>query len=55
MGLSCFSGQVLFIREFLVQFHGNELTIGLILANWLLLEAFGSFIFGLIRNPNFFY
>ncbi len=48
MGLSCFSAQVLFIREFLIQFYGNELTIGLILGNWLLSEAIGSFIYGII-------
>jgi len=55
MGASCFSGQVLFVREFLIIFNGNELTIGLILANWLLLEAMGSFAFGhisaKIRSP----
>ena len=48
MGLSCFSAQVLFIREFLIQFYGNELTIGFILGNWLLCEAIGSFAFGII-------
>jgi len=55
MGISCFSGQVLFVREFLIIFNGNELTIGLILANWLLLEAMGCFAFGhisaKIRSP----
>jgi Spermidine synthase len=55
MGISCFSGQVLFIREFLILFNGNELIIGLILANWLLLQAAGSFIGGIIslrlRSP----
>ncbi|MFH1092584.1 MAG: fused MFS/spermidine synthase [Candidatus Omnitrophota bacterium] len=49
MGLSCLSAQILFIREFLIQFNGNELTIGLILGNWLISEAIGSFVFGIIR------
>ena len=48
MGLTCFSAQVLFIREFLIQFYGNELTIGLILGSWLISEAIGSFVCGII-------
>ncbi len=36
------------MREFLIQFYGNELTIGLILGNWLLSEAIGSFVYGII-------
>lgn len=59
MGISCFGGQLLFIREFLIIFYGNELSIGLVLGNWLLLEAAGSFIFGKIsaklRNLNLSY
>ncbi|MBU4305906.1 MAG: hypothetical protein KJ893_09875 [Candidatus Omnitrophica bacterium] len=59
MGISCFGAQVLFIREFLVVFYGNELTIGIILANWLLAEALGSFIFGIrsgsLRCPRMSY
>ncbi|MBI4845483.1 MAG: fused MFS/spermidine synthase [Candidatus Omnitrophica bacterium] len=59
MGFSCFCAQILFIREFLIQFYGNELIIGLILANWLFLEALGSFTFGLfgskIKYPHILY
>ncbi len=33
--------QVLCARELLVNFYGNELTIGIILANWILLESVG--------------
>jgi spermidine synthase len=47
MGFTSLIVQTLLIREFLISFYGNELTIGLILANWIILEAFGS---GLI-NP----
>ncbi|MFH2137988.1 MAG: methyltransferase [Candidatus Omnitrophota bacterium] len=50
MGASCCIGQVLLIREFLIVFYGNELIIGVILANWLLLEAAGSFTFGLFSS-----
>ncbi len=38
--------QIILIRELLVSFLGNELTIGVIFANWLVLEAIGSFVFG---------
>ncbi len=43
MGLTATTIQILIIREFLVAFHGNELTIGVILGNWLILEAIGSY------------
>lgn len=46
MGFTFTVTQGLFIREFLVVFAGNELSIGLLLANWLLLEALGSGLLG---------
>lgn len=46
MGLSGIVAQIILLRELLVSFFGNELTLGIILANWLLLEAIGSFIIG---------
>jgi spermidine synthase len=46
MGFSFAVTQSLLIREFLVVFHGNELSIGLILGNWLILEAIGSGLLG---------
>ena len=46
MGISSITAQVLLLRELLVSFSGNELTFGIILANWLLLEAIGSFVIG---------
>jgi spermidine synthase len=45
-GLSGIAAQVILMRELLVSFHGNELTLGVILANWLILVAIGSFIIG---------
>jgi spermidine synthase len=44
-----FSGmviQLLLLRELLVVFHGNDLAIGIILANWLVVEAGGAFFIG---------
>lgn len=47
-------GQVLILREFLMAFQGNELTIGIILAAWMVWVAAGSFIGGFVsdRFPN---
>jgi spermidine synthase len=46
MGFSGLVAQILLLRELLIVFSGNELSIGIILANWLILEAFGSFFLG---------
>ena len=40
------SSQIVFMREFLVVFYGNEISIGIILASWLLWGAFGSLVLG---------
>ena len=52
MGLTGTLAQVILIRELLVTFHGNELSIGIILANWLILEAVGSFFLGRIGKKS---
>jgi spermidine synthase len=46
MGFGFTVVQSLLIREFLVVFFGNEISIGLILGNWLILEAIGSGLLG---------
>jgi spermidine synthase len=43
MGGTATAAQILVIRELLVAFSGTELSIGVILANWLILEALGSY------------
>lgn len=43
VGLSGIIAQVLLLRELLVNFQGNELTLGIILSNWILLEAAGAY------------
>jgi spermidine synthase len=50
MGFTFTITQVVVIRELLVIFIGNELSIAIILANWLLLEAAGSFLLGKRAN-----
>ncbi|MDH7487544.1 MAG: hypothetical protein QHJ81_14875 [Anaerolineae bacterium] len=46
MGFSFSITQALLVREMLVSFAGNELSIGLVLGSWLLLEAAGSGLLG---------
>lgn len=46
MGFTSLVAQTLAIREFLITFYGTELTIGIILANWILLGAIGSALAG---------
>ena len=46
MGFSGLVAEILLLRELLIVFSGNELCIGIILANWLILEAFGSYFLG---------
>lgn len=51
MGAGGVTGQVLILRELVSATHGGELAIGVILANWLLLEGLGSLLgAGITRN-----
>lgn len=45
-GACAVSGQIILLRELLVVFHGNELSLGAILAGWLLWGAAGSWLIG---------
>ena len=45
-GFSGLIAQILLLRELLVSYLGNELTLGIILADWLIGEALGVFIIG---------
>jgi spermidine synthase len=45
-GFSGLVAQILLLRELLIVFSGNEFSIGIILANWLILGAFGSYVLG---------
>ena len=42
LGFTSLLAQTLLIREFLISFYGNELIIGVVLANWIILAAIGS-------------
>jgi len=42
LGIACQIGQVVFLRELLMVFHGNELALGIILAAWMAWVGIGS-------------
>jgi len=44
LGFIALVTQIIILREFLTLFNGNELVIGIILANWMLLTGLGSYI-----------
>lgn len=44
LGISSVITQIIFIREFLNVFYGNELIFGIIIASWMLLTAMGALI-----------
>ena len=46
IGFTAVIAQILYIREFIVVFYGNEISLGIILANWLLWTAAGSYLLG---------
>ncbi len=51
-GISSIAVQLVTVREFLSQFHGNEITISLVLFCWLLLTGIGSFTAKAFRRPS---
>ena len=44
LGFTSIIVQIILLREFLSVFSGNELVIGIILANWMLLTGLGSYL-----------
>ena len=44
LGATSIVTQIVLLREFLSVFYGNELVIGVVLANWMLLTGLGSFL-----------
>ena len=45
-GAVCQIGQIVLLRELLMVFHGNEFSLGIILATWMLWVGAGSLIAG---------
>ena len=52
LGFITLLSQVILLREFLTLFSGNELVIGIILANWMLLTGLGAFLGRFFTNKN---
>jgi spermidine synthase len=46
IGITAMASQIIFMRELLIVFYGSELSIGFILASWLMGGAIGSAFFG---------
>ena len=46
IGFTAISSQIIFMREFLVVFYGNEITIGFIFAGWFIAGSLGSWFLG---------
>ncbi len=44
LGATSIVTQVILLRDFLSAFYGNELVIGIILANWMIITGAGSFV-----------
>jgi spermidine synthase len=44
LGLTTLMVQIILLRQFMVVFYGNELVIGIILANWMWLTGTGAFL-----------
>ena len=44
LGIAEILTQLVVLREFLAVFYGNELVIGILLANWLLISGFGGYV-----------
>jgi len=53
LGFITLATQILLLREFLTLFNGNELVIGVILANWMLLTGFGAYFGKLIGDTKY--
>lgn len=55
IGFTATIAQIVLMRELIVVFYGNEISLGIVLANWLVWTAFGSGVLGRwagrARNP----
>ncbi|MDD3088888.1 MAG: hypothetical protein PHT95_02960 [Candidatus Omnitrophica bacterium] len=49
-GAASMAAQIIFLREFLIVFYGNEISIGMILAGWLFWGAIGSLFLGRLAD-----
>lgn len=52
IGFTAMASQIVLMRELLVVFYGNELSISFVLASWLIGGAIGSALFGRLMLPS---
>lgn len=50
IGVTAITTQFVLIREFLSAFSGNEIYIGIVLGNWLLISGFGAYLGNLLKK-----
>jgi spermidine synthase len=50
LGFTATASQIVLLRELMVAYEGNELTLGIVLALWLALSALGAWISGRLRE-----
>ena len=50
IGITAITTQFILIREFLSAFSGNEIYIGIVLGNWLLISGLGAYIGNLFKK-----
>ncbi len=50
IGFTAVISQIVLMRELLVVFQGNELSLGILLANWLFWTALGSSLLGIVAR-----
>ncbi len=46
IGITSIAAQIILLRELIIVFYGNEISVGIMLASWLLLGAIGSLLLG---------
>ncbi len=51
IGFTAAIAQIVLLRELMVLFHGNEISVGLVLACWLAWTAAGAALAGRLRRP----
>jgi len=44
LGITTMIAQIILLREFLTVFNGNELVIGIVLSNWMILTGIGAYL-----------
>ncbi len=50
IGFTTLVAQIIFLREFISVYNGNELIVGIILANWMFTTAIGAYLGKFIKK-----